>query len=63
MSDSYYIDIILMLWEYFGEDMMSEVYAKSPVCCFCPAPGGMEAFKHIAPAAHMVGIDECEGFH
>jgi hypothetical protein len=52
-----------MLWEYFGEDMMSEVYAKSPVCCFCPAPGGMEAFKHIAPAAHMVGIDECEGFH
>lgn len=43
--------------------MACEIYAKGTVCSFCPAPGGMEAFEHIAPAAHVVGIDEGECLH
>ena len=43
--------------------MATEVDAKCTVCALSPAPGGMEAFEHIAPASHMIGIDEGESFH
>ena len=54
---------MLMLREEFGEYVATEVNAKRTVCGIGPAPGGMEAFEHIAPAAHVVGIDKGEGLH
>ena len=57
------MDGMLMLGEEFGEYVATEVNAKRTVCGICPAPGGMEAFEHIAPASHVIGIDEGEGLH
>ena len=54
---------MLMLGEEFGEYVATEVNAKCTVCAFGPAPGGMKAFEHISPAAHVIGIDKGEGLH
>ena len=57
------MDGMLMLGEEFGEYVATEVNTKRTVCTFSPAPGGMEAFEHIAPATHVIGIDKGEGLH